>query len=159
MARRTLILSLAVVVLGALGVGWVATREEIASGSGKKGDWRVVASWDFGSYCLKRYYGSGEGGACEFTEPATINESLSWKLFRGDEAITFVTGPVPPDAMQVRITPKEGQPMMADLTKVLGMTFFSAEVPGVQAVDIEALDDSSKVVQDLQHGPLPPPVT
>ena len=157
MARRTLVLALIVSLAAVALVGWFATRREIASGSGKKGEWRVEASW-FGGYCLKRYHGSGEGGACGFAQPGTVDESVSWKLFSGNKAITLVAGPVPPDTEQVMITPQDEDPVMADLTKVVGMTFFAAEVPGVRAVEIAAMNAGGGVIESLRYGPLPPPV-
>ena len=155
--RRSLALAIVAVLVGTTALAWVVTREQIASGSGKNGDWRVVASWNFG-YCLKRHERNGEGGACGLAQPGTLNESLSWRVFQGDEAYTLVAGPVPPGATSVEVTPTQGDAAGATLTKVLSMTFYVADFPGVQAMKgIQALDDQGHVVEELEHGPLPPP--
>lgn len=81
--RRSLALAIVAVLVGATALAWVVTREQIASGSGKNGDWRVA-------------------------------------LLPGTSAV--------------------------------------ADFPGVQAMKgIQALDDQGHVVEELEHGPLPPP--
>lgn len=146
---------MAIVVLGAF--AWTATHQELASGSGRDGDWRVVTSWR-GEHCIQRFEDHGHGGACGLAEPGTLNESISWAVSRGDEQRTLVAGAVPPDTEQVTVTPADGEVVDASLSQVFMMTFFVAEVPGIQAIDdIRALDGNGDLIQVHEHAPLPPP--
>lgn len=144
-----------IVAVGAL--AWSATRQELASGSGPEGDWSIVASWR-GQYCIQRYEENAEGGACGLAQPGTLNESISWGVWRGDEARTVVAGAVPAGTHRVEVTPETGEPVEAELSQVFMMTFFVAEVSGIQAIeDIRALEDDGDVVQVHDHAPLLPP--
>lgn len=157
MRRTWVALGVLAVVVAAV-AAYMTSRAELASGDGRRGEWSVVASRDFGGYCLKRFEPNGEGGACAFAQPGTVNESLSWKLFRGNDPITLVAGPAPSDTTRVEVTPGTGEPVQAQLTKVWGMTFFVAEVPGNVAIeDIVATDDRGGELERLVHAPLPPP--
>ncbi len=148
-----------IVLLSAAIAGWLLTREELASGSGKQGGWRVVASWGPGGYCVKRLGRRGEGGACGLAAPGTIDQSISWRVFRDRKPYTLVAGPAPPEAQRVVVEPEHGRKIESSgLTTILRMRFYVVEVPDVQRIEaITAVDARGRVVDRLDHAPLPPP--
>ena len=148
-----------VLLLLAAVAGWRLTRPTLASGDGRDGAWRLVASWmPPQNYCLRLVRDSGEGGACGYAMPPTLNEVTSWRVTRGEEIFTLAGGPVVDEAARVEIQPSDGASVEAELRKVVGVTFYLAEFPGVQGLkSVVAYDEQGEVVDRFTHGVYPPP--
>lgn len=106
LAKILLGLGVALVLLGA--AAFSATREELASGMSGDQEWRLVATWTPKEYCLRLHEENGEGGACGYAIPPTMNETTAWLVCRQGDPYTLVGGPVTDRAERVRIKVSTG---------------------------------------------------
>lgn len=158
MSRPKMTATIVAGMLMLLVAGFFATREELASGGSGEERWRLVASWTPQEYCLRLYERDGEGGACAYAIPATLNETTAWLVCRDGEPHTLVGGPVSDRAETVRIDVEGGAPVEARLDRVVRLTFFVAEAPGLHALnEVVAFDENGDVVDRMEHTPYPPP--
>lgn len=134
------------IIVGA--VCWSATREELASGVGTEGPWRLVVSWEF-TYCIKYQYSLGEQGACGILPDGELSTSFSREVLRVDDVSTVVAGEVPSGTALVEIVRENGRVVSADIRRVMGMAFYVAEVPGMGIDRVRALDDGGNLVDEV----------
>lgn len=133
-----------------------ATREKLAAGGSNGTEWKLVAHWA-GGYCLKMHHPSGEGGACGFTTPPTLNETVVWLVCDGDKESSVAAGPVTDEAERVRVVFDNGEELGGRLEQVLGLRFFVAMTDGVHGLDEVVAEDDEGTTVDQLDSPYPPP--
>ena len=141
---------LAVLILAGA-IVWFSTREELASGVGTDGPWRIELSWEF-TYCIKYQHSLGEGGVCGIL-PSHELEAGGRQVLRVDDVWTVVTGEIPPGTAEVRVIPDEGEPVTAELKRVMDMTMYVAELSGAARGTVQALDEDGNVIDEVPFKP------
>lgn len=137
----------------------VARPTALASGTDDVvGPWTIRGTWQPWQSCIVRQHRAGEGGACGLARPADVDEAVTFVATRDGVSTTWVAGPLRRDADRVTVEAPDGRGVQARIVRGLVDRYFVAPLQGRVAVaKIEVRDRSGRLLDQLDHAPLPPP--
>lgn len=103
------------------------------------------------------HHPSGEGGACGFTTPPTLNETVACLVCDGEQESTVAAGLVTDEAKRVMVVFENGEDVDSRREQVLGLRFFVAMTDVVHGLDEVVAEDDEGTRVDQLDSPYPPP--